>query len=280
MIPDWEHNCVYLADLLKERNPSVFTGLQDILLSYGIEVRVLTKVRDVWTRDYCPVQVLLKTVVKFRYDPDYLRDDPELKTGDEVLESLRDLGWCNRSSIILDGGNVVGSKTRAILTDKIFRENPGWIKTDLQAKLQKLLHVDQLIVIPREPFDPIGHADAMVRFVDEQTVLVNDYSQVDPAFGERLNQVLRRHGLIVEHLPYYHEKKTLAGIPSAVGNYTNFLRTEKVLVVPVYGTEYDDAALRKLNSVFPGLPVILLDCTDLAREGGVLNCVSASYRLL
>src|SRR5437870_4103876 len=117
-----------------------------------------------------------KTLVKFRYEPNYLRDDPELKTGDDVLESLRDLASCNRSSITLDGGNVIGSKTKAILTDKIFRENPGWLRHNLQAKLRKLLHVDQLIVVPREPFDPIGHADAMVRFVDEKTVLVNDYS--------------------------------------------------------------------------------------------------------
>lgn len=279
MIPDWEHNLVYLANQLKERHPSVFTRLQDILSSHGIEVRQLDNVRDVWARDYCPVQVLAKTMVKFRYEPDYLRDNPELKTGDEVLESLQDLGWCNRSSIVLDGGNVVGSKTKIILTDKVYRENSGWLRPTLRAKLRKLLNVDQLIVVPREPFDPIGHADAMVRFVDEQTVLVNDYSQIDPAFGERLDQVLRDHGLTIKYLPYYHENKIQAGIPSAVGNYTNFLRTEKVLVAPVYGTEHDEIALRKLASVFPELPVAPLDCTELAREGGILNCVCASFRI-
>ena len=279
MIPDWEHNCVFLADLLKDRHPSIFTGLQHILLSHGIEVRVLSKVKDIWARDYCPVQVVSKTMVKFRYEPDYLKDAPELKTGEEVLESLRDLSWCDRSSITLDAGNIVGSKTKAILTDKVFRENPGWIRLRLQAKLQKLLHVDQLIVIPKEPFDPIGHADAMVRFIDEQTVLVNDYSLVDPAFGERLTNVLRRQGLSIEELPYYHEKKTTAGIPSAVGNFTNFLRTEKVLVAPAFGTEQDQIALRKLEFVFPDFPIVPLDCTDLAREGGILNCVCASYRL-
>lgn len=279
MIPEWQHNCVYLADLLKHRHPSVFSRLQDILSSHGVQVRLLSKVRDIWARDYSSIQVLPKTFIKFCYEPDYLRDDPTLRTGDEVLESLSDLGWCERCSIVLDGGNVVGSATKAILTDKIFRENAGWLRPNLQAKLRKLLHVDQVIVIPREPFDPIGHSDAMVRFIDEQTVLVNDYSQVDPAFGDRLNDVLRRHELTIEHLPYYHEKKTVAGIPSAVGNYTNFLRTEKVLVIPGYGTEHDGEAIRKLEAVFPGLPIIPLDATDLAREGGVLNCVSASYRL-
>lgn len=279
MIPDWEHNCVYLADLLRDRHPSVFNGLQDILSSHGIQVRLLSRVRDIWARDYCPTQVLPKTFVKFRYDPDYLRDDSELRTGDEVLDSLRDLGCCSCSSITLDGGNVVGSKTKAVVTDKIYRENPGWLRPNLEVKLQKLLHIDQVIVVPREPFDPIGHSDAMVRFIDEQTVLVNDYSQVDPTFGERLNQAIHRHGLKTERIPYYHEKKTVAGIPSAVGNFTNYLRTEKVLVAPVYRSEHDETALRKLKSVFPGLPIVPLNCTDLAREGGCLNCVTASYRL-
>ncbi len=278
MIPEWQHNCVYLADLLRDRHPSVFNGLQDILSSHGIQVRILSQVRDIWTRDYCSIQVLPKTFVKFRYDPDYLRNEPELRTGDEVLESLQDLGWCSRSSITLDGGNVVGSKDKAIVTDKIYRENPGWLRPNLRAKLEKLLHVDQLIVVPREPFDPIGHSDAMVRFIDDQTVLVNDYSQVDPAFGDRLNQVFRRHGVKIEHIPYYHEKKTVAGIPSAVGNYANYLRTENVLIVPVYWNQHDDEALRKLESVFAGLPIVPLNCTDLARAGGVLNCVCASYR--
>jgi agmatine deiminase len=279
MIPDRQHNLVFLADVLKERHPSVFASLQKILLSHGIEVRVLTTVKDIWARDYCPVQVAPKTLVKFRYEPDYLRDTPELKTGDEMLESLRRVGWCSRSSIILDGGNVVGSTSRAILTEKIYKENAGWIRSNLRNRLQKLLHVDELIVVPKEPFDPIGHADAMVRFIDDQTVLVNDYSEIEPDFGERLGNVLRRHKLAIEYIPYFHEKKTRAGIPSAVGCFINFLGTEKVLVVPTFGTEHDQAALKKLGSVFSGLPVVPLDCTDLARDGGVLNCVSASCRI-
>jgi agmatine deiminase len=136
-----------------------------------------------------------------------------------------------------------------------------------------------LIIIPKEPFDLLGHADGMVRFVDENSVLVNDYSEVDPVFGERLMSALDRHGLTCELMPYSHEKETTAGIASAVGNFTNFLRTEKVIVAPVYGARHDDIALRKLGTVFPGMPVVPLLCTDLAREGGVLNCISAGYRI-
>ncbi|HWG41287.1 MAG TPA: agmatine deiminase family protein [Gemmataceae bacterium] len=279
MIAEWNTNCVFLAAMLESRHPKLFQGLRQSLVDHGVEVRLLQNVRDVWAVDYCPVQVAEGTLVKFTYSPDYLRGHEHLITGDGVVGSFRDVGRCHRSNIVLDGGNVVTSGRTAFVTDKIYKENPGWERPQLRDKLQELLQVDQLLVIPREPFDPIGHADGQVRFLDEQTVLVNDYSTVDPAFGERLIRILRRYRLQVETLPYFHETRSREGIPSAVGNFVNFLRTEKVLVAPVYGTAQDEIALGKLESLFPSLPIVYLNCTDLAREGGVLRCISAAYHI-
>ena len=56
----------------------------------------------------------------------------------------------------------------------------------MRETLRDELRVAELIVIPKEPYDEIGHADGMVRFLDAKTVLVNDYSEVDPDFGQRL----------------------------------------------------------------------------------------------
>ncbi|OWK34128.1 agmatine deiminase family protein [Fimbriiglobus ruber] len=279
MIPDWEANGVFLADLFRVRHPALFEQLHSILVSHGVEVRLLDHVQDLWARDYSPIQIGPGEFVQFRYAPDYLEGHPELRTGREVAGQFHELGECRHSEINLDGGNVVTSRTKAIVTDKIYRENPNWERDKLRDELCRTLQVEELIVIPKEPYEPIGHADAMIRFLSEEAVIVNEYAEVDPAFGNRLVKVLCRHGLTIEYLPYYPEKKTLAGIPSAVGNYTNFLRTKKVLVAPVYGTHHDEIALRKLASVFPDLPILPLDCTELAREGGILNCVSASFRI-
>lgn len=279
MIPDWNINCVFLAAMLKHRHPQVFKGLHETLTAYGIEVRLLRNVRDVWAVDYSPVQVADSALVKFRYAPDYLRGHEQTITDDGVVRNFRGRGRCRRSSIILDGGNVVTSGRKAIVTDKIYKENRDRKRSELREKLHELLGVDQLILIPKEPYDPIGHADGMVRFIDEDTVVVNNYSEVDSGFGERLSRVLRRHHLNVELIPYFHEKRSRGGIPSAVGCYCNFLRTVKVLVAPVYETRHDEVALKKLEALLPGLPIVPLGCTDLAREGGALRCVSATYQI-
>ena len=68
------------------------------------------------------------------------------------------------------------------------------------------------------------------------------------------------------------------GIPSAVGCYANVLFTERVVIVPAFCTNQDQIALSRLKALIPKVPVVSLDCTQLAREGGVLNCISASFR--
>lgn len=279
MIADGQINCVFLSAMLKIRHPSFAAQLSQILLSHGIAVRILDRTRDIWTRDYCPIQVGPENLVKFRYEPDYLKDEPQLRTTGGLAKFMADIGRCRRSDINLDGGNIVTSGTKAVLTDKIYKENPEQTRADLRNDLQRLLQVEQIIMVPKEPFDPFGHTDSMVRFIDQNSVLVNDYSKVDREFGQRLVESLRRDRLEIELLPYAPEKRTKAGIPSAVGCFTNFLRTERVLVVPIYGMKQDDVALKTLEAAFPGLPIEPLDCTDLAREGGVLNCISGTYHI-
>src|SRR4051794_10173439 len=68
--------------------------------------------------------------------------------------------------------------------------------------LETELGVERLIVIPREEDDEIGHADGMVRFVDERTLLLNDYTSVDASFGQRLRHALKRQGFGTIPFPY------------------------------------------------------------------------------
>jgi hypothetical protein len=69
---------------------------------------------------------------------------------------------------------VVGWERRCIVTDKVLRENPNFGKDELLKVFRERLHVDDVIVIPKEPYDVVGHADGVVRFLDEGTVAINE----------------------------------------------------------------------------------------------------------
>jgi agmatine deiminase len=275
MIPDWQTTFVYFSRLFSNRHRVLWKQLTEILRGHSVPFGLLNKTRDIWARDYCPIQVQGKRFVKFRYCPDYLRGRYErLITHDDVCKQVENLGKFQKPEIILDGGNVVSGKNKAILTDKVYRENPKWKPGRLRSTLAELLHVDQCIMIPKEPGDPIGHSDGVVRFLKEDLVVVNDYSKVDPAYGKQLCAALAKHGLRIEIVPHFREDRSEDGIPSATGNYINFLRIGNLIVVPAYGSLEDQKACKTLERLCPKATVIPLECVKLSRKGGVLNCVA------
>jgi agmatine deiminase len=279
MIPDWKTNSVFFSRLFPQRHRALWKQLTEILREHGVPFALLAKTCDVWARDYCPIQVQGKRFVKFRYCPDYLQGRYErLITHDDVCKQMEDLGNIQNPEIILDGGNVVSSRSKAILTDKVFRENPNWKQNRLRSKLAELLQVDQCVMIPQETGDTIGHSDGVVRFLKENLVVVNDYSKVDPAYGRRLRTALAKHGLEIKTLPHFREDRSEDGIPSALGNYINFLRVGNLIVVPAYGKPEDEKACRTLERLCPKATVIPLNCVKLSRKGGVLNCVTWTIR--
>ena len=279
MIPDWETNRVYVSGLLPGRYPKLWQQLSKILRKHHVPASLIDGTRDVWARDYCPIQIGPRQFIKFRYCPDYLKNGCEhLVTPGTVCRHFQDLGTCRRSNIILDGGNVVVSKRRVVLTEKLYRENPQYERFRLRSKLTKCFEVDHCIVVPKEPGDVIGHSDGLLRFLEEGLVIVNDYSRVDPAYGKRLRGILAKEGLRIEKIAHFREDRAEDGISSAVGNYVNFLRIGNLIVVPAYKAPQDDRACKTLERLCPHATVVPLLCKDLARAGGVLNCIGYTVR--
>ncbi len=218
MIQDRDTNIVFVADRLERRFPDVYRGLMAILTEHGIPLRTIPGTRSVWCRDYLPVQVAEDRFVQFRYEPDYLTGKyRHLRADGEIGPRLSWLEGCLQSEVVLDGGNVVGRGGRAIVSDKIFRANTGLSRTGLGVALKKDLGLAELIVIPQEPDDPIGHSDGMVSWLGERSILVNDYSTVCGAFRRRIRRSLNRHQVDLVELPYDPQPGGREGMPTAPG---------------------------------------------------------------
>jgi agmatine deiminase len=72
MVPDWQTNRVYFSRLLPKGVPKLWAKLEKTLKGHGVPIKLLDHTRDIWARDYCPVQVAPGRWVKFRFEPDYL----------------------------------------------------------------------------------------------------------------------------------------------------------------------------------------------------------------
>ena len=279
MITDQETNFVYFSDLLPKRHPVFSKELTVMLTRKGIKYGLLPDTNDIWCRDYMPIPIAENSFVQFKYDPIYLQAKKYRKTITDTSKVCKSIGIKPIvSDIKIDGGNVVKSRTKVVMTDRIFKENPGYTEETLLKKIRDLLKVKEVIVIPRCPGDPFGHADGMIRFVDgiadEETILVSDFSKEHPAFYAQFNQALARAGLRPVILPYtaWRNKGD-----NAKGIYINYLQVSKTVFYPVYGIKEDEQAQEVFKRCF-GNNIVPISANAIAKGGGVLNCASWNIR--
>jgi agmatine deiminase len=274
MITDSQTNFLYLADTLPCKYPSFYKSLQEVLKERDIPSSLLPHTKDVWAVDYMPIQVTETKFVKFVYNPDYLRDTIKWRktiSDTNAICTGFNLPTVN-SDILIDGGNVIKGANKVIMCEKVFRENPHYTEKHLISELERLFEVDGIIFIPTDPSDDIGHADGMVRFLDDNTVLINDYSKEDIDFQLQFRHAFHNAGLNYIEVPY-HPYGNMNDL-QANGIYINYLQMKQAVVVPIFGIAEDEKAVRQFEELFRGQTLTTIDCNDIANEGGVLNCVS------
>ncbi len=266
MIPDSETNKLYLSSKLQDQYSDFFNRFKNLLKDNNIPFELLQNTADIWAKDYMPVQVSKEEFIRFKYDPDYLKPKKyvHLHTDSKLVCDAIGLKY-SESSINLDGENVVKTNKKAILCDKLFGENPHLSRVELKKQLIKLFQIEQLIFVPWEGVktDYIGHADGMVRFIDDHTVLINEYHK------EYLKKSLFEAKLEMVLLPFDNTSDK----DSAIGYYLNYLQMEQALIVPTFKGKNPDKALKILEQAFPNKPIATVESNEIAIEGGVLYCI-------
>ena len=233
---------LYFSSLLKTglKYSSSAKNLFFALSDSGEKFTLFDGAKDIWARDFMPVKTKSGKYVSFRYEPSYLAGDPQLRTNFKTDIAPHFVLPVTYSNINLDGGNVVfsPSKEKVIISDRVYSENPSWHKAELTAKLAKLLEAN-VIIIPSLKSDMTGHADGMVRFVDENTVVAN--APLSPfGFETKVKKALQNHGIEVLDFPYFDSNGD-----SAIGCYLNFLETGQAIFLPVFGVDTDTFSIKR-----------------------------------
>jgi agmatine deiminase len=269
---------VYVSDWLKERFAKFSRDLADILERHGVGLVEVSGTADQWVRDYFPIQRHDGVFIAYTYQPDYLKGYSHLVTHWKKIRGLPRTWKVEDCGLILDGGNVVLNQRSAILTSKVFTENPALSQRQVEARLRRALQLDTLVVIPPEPGDVVGHADGMVAWTGPDRVILNDYRKIDPAFRLELLARLNGAGIEAVEVPY-SPVRSRKSIPPATGNYSNSLILPGVVLVPTYGMPSDDKAMKIVADQFPNRQVLPVACAGIAAEGGSIHCVTAEVQM-
>ena len=265
---------LYITDLLQTYHPAISKALAFICQENDIRVNVIRGAKDLWCRDFMPVQVAPGKFVQFKFQPEYYQDVRwiHLQTNVTKLKYLL-TGEIIQSNIILDGGNLCSYEGKYIITDRIFEDNV-MPKEQLLEGLYGLLGASDILVIPCLPYDITGHTDGMVCFVNEHTLMVSDFSRIaGKAYCRRLNKLLStKYNLLLLPNNLHLNERT----DDATGDYINMLLIGKLLIVPGYGSKTDEVVLKVLTDIFSSHKIFQITCSQLTAKGGGLHCATWS----
>ncbi|MDX1923097.1 MAG: agmatine deiminase family protein [Alphaproteobacteria bacterium] len=252
------------------------------------------KYGDIWLRDTGPIfaqsgagQIALRFKTNSwggKYD---LPDDATV--GDRIAELANKPAA--HFDFVLEGGAVDHDGQGTVLTTAQTILNPnrnGWTKQQAETELARALGAKKIIWIDEGLLNDHtdGHIDNIARFVAPGRVVCQAPVGDNDPNAETLNHIARTLENATDALG---KKLEVIRIPSpglyydklgeiSPASHMNFIIGNGVVVVPVYGTQTEAAALQELQKMFPTRKVIGVSSKGLLGSdgsgGGSFHCIT------
>ncbi len=241
---------------------------------------------DIWMRDVAPVFLTGPggevSSVRFRFNG---WGEKYVYPGDsDVAAQVQLLGPHRRleNQLVLEGGGVESDgaglcmTTREVLLNP--NRNPGLTEADVEVQLRQALGAERVIWLDRGLLNDHtdGHIDNIARFIGvNRVVCSHPADDKDPNFDvlKAVEADLRAQGLEVETIVSPGEVLGRDGrvLPAS---YLNFYIANQSVVVPVFGSVHDEAALEAIGKLFPGRVVQSVQAKVFLEEGGTVHCIT------
>ncbi len=262
----------------------------------------------IWTRDFGPIFVKrtgrttskLPSVaaVNWRFNAwakyrDWQKDDAasvallrdrKIKTWQPIREVQREA-----VRVVLEGGSIDPNGRGAMLTTEecllspVQQRNPGLSRAEIEQLFADYLGISKTLWLGRgiAGDDTHGHIDDLARFVGPSTVVVaseadrsdENYEPLRENF-ERLRRMTDQDGRRLRLIklpmpePVWFEGRRLPA------SYANFYIANGLVLVPVFNSANDRAALNILAEAYPSRHIVPIYCGDFIWGLGALHCMT------
>lgn len=275
MITAPQTTTVYFSDLLPKRCPTLYQSLDTILREKKVEHHLLPNTRDIWCRDYMPIQTDEKRFVFYKYNPNYLQKPHLKRTITDVtqigeVECLRQVEAVTLD-LVVDGGNVVKCGDKIVMTEKVFFENRDKSRDEVQRLLEEAF-LCEIVFLPWDKVETYGHSDGIIHYAGGNRVLMTNYADSDADMAHKFTRILDKHFEVI-HLEYNVKRKHRRSWA-----YINYLQVGGLVLVPQLGIPEDEQALQQIANALPQCEVMGVQALEAVRKGGALNCISWNVR--
>ena len=183
-------------------------------------------------------------------------------------------GW------VLEGGAIdVDGTGLAVTTEQCLlnpNRNPKMDRTEVESHLRRDLGIDRLLWLgeglANDHTD--GHVDNLARFVAPGVLALPVAAPGDPnrdVFADA-HERARDFGLDIVGIP--SPGRTVRDGEIVPASHMNFYIGNRVVVVPTYGADSDDAAVKAISALFPGRDCVGLRADHILTGGGSFHCIT------
>jgi agmatine/peptidylarginine deiminase len=275
MITDNLTNAVYFSGLLPEKCPVLNAHITEAIQQHGVSYAYLSGTKDIWCRDFMPLQIEENRFVFYKYTPNYLQDKKWLRFQTDPIavlqiETNKLQSYLDKSiamDLIVDGGNVVKCGDTIVMTEKVFVENKDKTRSEVERILREAFQCD-ILFLPWDKEEIFGHSDGIVHYAGNNKVLLTNYDDFSLYYYNRFRKVLEKRFEVIPLM--YHAKRKHARSWA----YINFLQVGNLILVPQLGLEEDKQAFEQIGNALPDCEVVGVPSHEAVRCGGALNCIS------
>lgn len=253
---------------------------------------------DIWMRDIAPIFLLHPTeglaTVRFQFNG--WGDRYRLPGDDQVAVQIA--SQINAPefyfSLIAEGGALeVDGEGTCLTTRQCLlnaNRNPNLTETEVEQLLHRALGISKVLWLQNGLLNDHtdGHIDTLARFVAPGIVVCMESREEDDPNRATLDQIAQDLGQFTD----VHDRPLkVVRIPSPgtildeegeylPASYVNFYIGNRTVIVPTYGSPYDDQAVAAIAALFPNRRTIGSSAKNILLGGGAFHCITQQQPLV
>ena len=283
----FDFHVAYARKILKHDDVIILSGKDfyaDYVAELGAKHVAPVEMQDIWMRDFSPLNAAAPVMMRYSAEGQGggRKGQSDADAVQEVLaEAVESAGLSfTESDLLNDGGNFVDDYAGNVVLSRKFLRDNRLSEEKGRAAIRKVTGAKNVAFIEADEQGGLEHADGVVAFVAENTLVINSYPE-DLKYASALKADLRRglpnvtiHEIIT---PYDGSKIYDKRFGSACGLYTNMLVTPTRIYFPQFGIPEDAKALANLRG-WTDRQVIPVSSQQVCQMGGGVRCMSWQLR--
>lgn len=280
--------------------------IEEIASSLGIAIDMDVirfhecEINDTWARDHGGISVYGDNGEKYVYDfvfngwgLKFASDKDNRITHNIFFDNAfnEDVMCVDMRPFVLEGGSIDTDGQGTMLTTReclcSLNRNEYLEQDEIEGELKHVFGLERVIWLEHGQIsgdDTDSHVDIMARFCSPDTIAYTKcYDEADENFAEldamekQLESLRTLDGRPYNLVPLPLPEPMFLDDYRLPASYANFLIINGAVLVPGAGSQTDEVARERLQSVFQGREVKVIDCRPLLSGHGSLHCVTMQF---